>query len=83
MKHYEADDPGRLDELVRSRAYGLVREFLGRALELARLDLEKPGDADRTAQLRGKIEALRQALDAPAQVLRDVKAELQRNPVKT
>lgn len=75
---YQADDPALLDDLVRCRAYGLLREYLQHSLETARQELEKPADAEKTAGTRGEIKALRQALDAPGVLKREIRAELGR-----
>jgi hypothetical protein len=78
MKHYQADDPALLDDLVRSRAYTLLREYLQQSLETARGELEKPADAEKTAGLRGEIKGLHQTIDAPAVLKREIRAELGR-----
>jgi len=74
-------DSGDLEELqdaIRSRGYGQIREHIGRVIEASMRELVKRSDAHRTAQLRGQIEGLQTALDIPAELLRQIKAEIAR-----
>lgn len=81
MKRYEADDPQKLEDLTRTRAYGLLRAFIDASLARARADLELPSTPERTAELRGEIKGLRQALEAPTLVVREIREAAKRNQV--
>jgi hypothetical protein len=78
---YEADDPARIEDMTRGRAYGLVKAFLEVSLARARGELEQPLEVEATATLRGEIKALRTALDAPNSVIREVKEAAKRGKV--
>ncbi len=83
MKRYDADDPQAVDELVKTRAYGLLKAFLERSVTNARTQLEQSLSAEETATLRGKIQALKEALDLPNLVKRDIKEAAKLGQVAT
>jgi hypothetical protein len=78
MKSYELDDPTKIADMARSRAYGLVREFLLQSLTRTRVQLELPGNEAATAALRGEIKGLKQALEAPDLVIREIREAVKR-----
>ena len=82
MKTYEPDDPSALRELTLQRVFGLQRAVIETALGQARADLEKPADAETTASLRGRIEGLKLALEAPSIATRQAREALKRNQVE-
>jgi hypothetical protein len=74
-------DSGDLEELqdaLRSRGYGQIREHLGRVIEAKVRELVQPSDAETTARLRGEIAGLQAALEAPTELQRQMKASLGR-----
>ena len=81
MKKYELDDSQKVEDLVRTRAYGLLKAFLETSLARARGELELAAPMEETFRLRGEIKGLRQALDAPALVVREIREASKRGAV--
>lgn len=78
MKSYELDDPTKITDMTRSRAHFLVREFLLQSLTRVRGALELPANEAETAALRGEIKGLKQALEAPDLVIREIREAVKR-----
>lgn len=73
MKHWTPANLEELADLRREPGYVRVREFLERAREDKRRELEQPSEQDKTAFLRGVIAGLTFGLDAPENLLREAR----------
>ena len=80
MKHWSQADLEELADIRRDPGYLRVREFLERAREDKRRELEQPSDESKTAFLRGVIAGLGFALDAPENLLREAKKTVRPEP---